>query len=78
MNSGIARTFPGGQVSLSEDQNEEENVEESLRKNEKNYRKMRKDWENVILPTWELETGYGPDFETLLVIWTIAYGATKN
>ena len=40
--SGVARAFPGGRAAHPEDQNEEEN-EEKLRKNEKSYRKMRKD-----------------------------------
>ena len=31
-------------------------------KNEGNLREMRKDWGNVhILPSWEWETGYGPE-----------------
>ena len=40
--SGVARAFPGGRAAHPEDQNEEEN-EEKLRKNERSYRKMRKD-----------------------------------
>ena len=44
-----------------EDQNEEE-TEENLRKNKPKYRKMRKDWGNIlILPTREWEASYGPD-----------------
>ena len=39
--SGVARAFRGGRVAHPEDQNEEEN-EENLRKNERNYGKMRK------------------------------------
>ena len=34
--SGVARAFPGGRAAHPEDQNEEEN-EENLRKNERNY-----------------------------------------
>ena len=41
--SGVARAFPGGRAAHPEDQNEEES-NENLRKNEVNYRKMRKDW----------------------------------
>ena len=40
--SGVARAFPGERAAHPEDQNEEEN-EEKLRKNERSYRKMRKD-----------------------------------
>ena len=59
--SGVARAFPGGRSAHPEDQNEEEN-EERLRKNERSYKKMRKDWGNhPILPTQEWEAGYGPD-----------------
>ena len=59
--SGVARAFPGGRTAHREDQIEEEN-EEILRKNEKTYRRMRKDWGNVIiLPTREWEAGYGPN-----------------
>ena len=52
--SGLARAFPGWR------QNKEEN-EENLRKKERHYRKMMKDWGNVLIspiPVWE--TGYGP------------------
>ena len=42
INSAVARAFPGVRVAHPEDQNEEDN-EENLRKNEKTYRKMRKD-----------------------------------
>ena len=58
--SGVARAFPGGRAIHLENQNEEEN-EERLRKSKRTYRKMRKDWGNVlILPTQEWEAGYGP------------------
>ena len=51
--SGVARAFQGGRAAHPEDQNEEEN-EKTLRKNERNYRKMRKNWGNVlILPNRE-------------------------
>ena len=40
--SGVARAFPGGRAAHPEDQDEEEN-EENVRKNERNYRKMGKD-----------------------------------
>ena len=64
--SGVARAFPGGRAAHPEDQNEEEN-KENLRKNERTYRKMRKDWGNVpILPTQEWEAGYGPAFPQIL------------
>ena len=39
VNSGVARAFPVGRLAHPEDQNEEEN-EDKLRKNEKNYRKI--------------------------------------
>ena len=53
--------IPGWVSGTPEDQNEEAN-EENLMKNETTYRKMRKDWGNVlILPTQEWEAGYGPD-----------------
>ena len=49
-----------------EDQNEEEN-EEKLKENERNYREMRKDWGNyLILSTQEWEAGYGPGYEKIL------------
>ena len=58
--SGVARAFPGGRAAHPEDQNEEEN-EEKLRKNERSYRKMRKDWGNhPIFPAREWEASYGP------------------
>ena len=58
--SGVARAFPGGRAAHPEDQNEEEN-EEKLRKNDRSYRKMRKDWGNhPILPAREWEASYGP------------------
>ena len=59
--SGVAMAFPGGRLARPEDQNEEEK-EERLTKNKRKYRKMRKDWGNVlILRTREWEAGYGPD-----------------
>ena len=39
--SSVARAFPGERLAHPEDQNEEEN-EENLRKNERNYGTMRK------------------------------------
>ena len=58
--SGLARTFPGGRAAHPEIQNEEEN-EERLRKNKRTYKKLKKNWENVlVLPTREWEAGYGP------------------
>ena len=57
--SGVARALPGvGKPPHPEDQNEEEN-EEKLRKNERNYKKWGKIVE-IILSTWEWEAGYGP------------------
>ena len=65
--SGVARAFPGGWAVRPEDQNVEEN-EEKLRKNKRTYRKMKKDWGNVlILPTWEWEAGYGPENGSVLL-----------
>ena len=52
---GVARAFPGGQTAHPEDQNEEEN-HKKFEENVRNYRKMRKDWGNIlILPTREWE-----------------------
>ena len=60
--SGVARAFLSEQVAHPEDQNEEEN-EESLRKNERNYRKMKKDWGKCsISPTREWQAGYSPEY----------------
>ena len=51
--SGVARALLGGRASHSKNQNEEEN-EEKVRKNKRNYGKMRKDQGTVlILPTRE-------------------------
>ena len=63
LSSGVARGFPCGLLSHPEDQNKEAN-ESSLRKTERTYRKMGKDWGNVlILATPEWGTGYGPGYE---------------
>ena len=54
-------------IAHPEDQNEEEN-QENLKKNERTYKKIKKDWWNVpIFPTRECEDGYGAirDMETV-------------
>ena len=59
--SGIARAFPGGRPAHPEPQIEEEN-EERLRKDERKFRRVRKNWGNVaLLPTRGWESGYAPD-----------------
>ena len=51
MDSGVAKTFPGGRFAHPEAQIQEEN-EEKLRKYERKFRRMRKNGGNVpFLPT---------------------------
>ena len=58
--NGIARAFPGGRVAHLESQNEEEN-EESFRKNMKNWLRFEKRMRKVeLLPTRDCEAGYSP------------------
>ena len=71
IHSGLARAFLGGRVAHPEGQNEEEN-EEKLRKNERKHRKMRKNWENVlILPIRDerLATALLIHLKLILLLW---------
>ena len=65
LSSSVARAFPGGRVAHPESQNEEEN-EESLRKNEKKWSKFGEKMRKVeLLPTRDCEAGYGHAFEDI-------------
>ena len=58
--SGVARAFPGEPPTRKTKMRKK--IKKIWWKNERTYRKMRKDWGNVlILPTREWEAGYGPD-----------------
>ena len=55
----VARAFPGGRAAHPEDLRKK--VKKEWGKNKRTYRKIRKNWGNVlIMPTREWEAGYGP------------------
>ena len=59
---GVARAFPGGRLTHSEHQNEEEN-DLKMRKNKKNWSQLREKMKKVeVLSTRDWEAGYRPDW----------------
>ena len=68
----VARAFPGGQLAHPEGQNEEEN-EQSLKKNKKKCSRSEEKMKVELLPTRDCEAGYGPDstifFSNVMEIW---------